>query len=33
MAVGGMVMALRQDVPLSGLLLVVVPVLLAFIGF
>jgi ATP-binding cassette subfamily B protein len=30
--VGGVVLALRQDVPLSGLLLVIVPVLLAAIG-
>ncbi|MDT0164973.1 ABC transporter ATP-binding protein [Actinotalea sp. AC32] len=31
--VGGVVMALREDVPLSGLLLVVVPVLAAVMGF
>ena len=31
MAVGGVIMALRQDVQLSGLLLVVIPVLLVFI--
>lgn len=33
MAVGGVVMALREDVQLSGLLLVVVPILLGFIAF
>jgi len=33
MAVGGVIMALREDVQLSGLLLVVIPVLLVFIGF
>lgn len=32
-AVGGVIMALREDVELSGLLLVVVPVLLACVGF
>jgi len=32
MCVGGVILALRQDVPLSGLLLVIVPVLLAAIG-
>jgi ATP-binding cassette subfamily B multidrug efflux pump len=32
MCVGGIVLALRQDVPLSGLLLVIVPVLVAAIG-
>jgi ATP-binding cassette subfamily B protein len=32
MAIGGVVMALRQDVPLSSLLLVVVPVMAVFIG-
>ena len=31
MAVGGVIMAMRQDVPLSGLLLVVVPVLLVIV--
>ncbi|WP_454777926.1 ABC transporter ATP-binding protein [Georgenia muralis] len=33
MMVGGVVMALRQDVPLSGLLVVVVPLLLGVMGF
>ncbi|NCT89880.1 ABC transporter ATP-binding protein [Cellulomonas sp. APG4] len=33
MMVGGVVMALREDVRLSGLLLVVVPVLMALLGF
>ena len=32
MCVGGVILALRQDVPLSGLLLVVVPVLVGAIG-
>jgi ATP-binding cassette subfamily B protein len=32
LTVGGVVMALRQDVPLSGLLLVVVPVMIAIIA-
>jgi ATP-binding cassette, subfamily B, multidrug efflux pump len=32
MLVGGIVMALRQDVPLSGLLVVVLPLMAAFIG-
>ncbi|HEY7225787.1 MAG TPA: ABC transporter ATP-binding protein [Micromonosporaceae bacterium] len=32
MCVGGVILALRQDVPLSGLLLVIVPVLLAAIA-
>lgn len=32
MCVGGIVLALRQDVPLSGLLLVVMPVLITVIG-
>jgi ATP-binding cassette subfamily B multidrug efflux pump len=32
MCVGGVVLALRQDVPLSGLLLVIVPVLVAVVG-
>ncbi len=32
MCVGGIVMALRQDVPLSALLLVIVPVLVALVG-
>ena len=31
MAIGGVIMAMRQDVPLSGLLLVIVPVLLVII--
>ena len=33
MVVGGVVMALREDVPLSGLLLVVVPLLMAVLAF
>jgi ATP-binding cassette, subfamily B, multidrug efflux pump len=33
MCVGGIVLALDQDVPLSGLLLVIVPILLATVGF
>ena len=33
MLIGGIVMALRQDVPLSGLLVVVLPLMAAFIGF
>jgi ATP-binding cassette subfamily B protein len=33
MVVGGVIMALRQDVPLSGLLLVVLPIMAALIGF
>ncbi len=32
MAIGGAIMALRQDVPLSGLLLVILPVMFGFIG-
>jgi ATP-binding cassette, subfamily B, multidrug efflux pump len=32
MCIGGIVMALRQDVPLSGLLLVIVPVLIGVVG-
>jgi ATP-binding cassette subfamily B protein len=32
MIVGGLVMALRQDVPLSGILLVIVPIMLVIIG-
>jgi len=32
MAVGGIVMALRQDVPLSGILLVIVPIMVVIIG-
>jgi ATP-binding cassette subfamily B protein len=32
MLVGGLVMALRQDVPLSGILLVIVPIMLVIIG-
>src|SRR5262245_34945562 len=32
MMFGGVIMALRQDVPLSGLLLVIVPVLIILIG-
>ena len=30
--VGGIILALRQDVPLSGLLVVVLPLMVAFIG-
>ena len=30
--IGGIIMALRQDVPLSGLLVVILPVMVAFIG-
>ncbi|MDP9269854.1 MAG: ABC transporter ATP-binding protein/permease [Chloroflexota bacterium] len=30
--VGGIIMAIRQDVPLSGLLVVVLPIMVAFIG-
>jgi len=33
MLVGGVIMALRQDVPLSGILLVVLPLMAGFIGF
>jgi ATP-binding cassette, subfamily B, multidrug efflux pump len=33
MVVGGVIMALRQDVPLSGLLLVILPIMGALIGF
>jgi ATP-binding cassette subfamily B protein len=33
MAIGGVIMALGEDVKLSGLLLVAVPVLLVFVGF
>jgi len=32
MAVGGIIMALREDVPLSGILVVIIPVMAAFIG-
>jgi ATP-binding cassette subfamily B protein len=32
LTVGGLIMALRQDVPLSGILLVVIPLLLVFIA-
>ena len=32
MAIGGIIMALRQDVPLTGILLVVIPILLLVIG-
>lgn len=32
MGVGGIIMALRQDVPLSGTLLVIVPLMAAFLG-
>lgn len=32
MMVGGLIMALRQDVPLTGLLLVVVPIMIVIIG-
>jgi ATP-binding cassette subfamily B protein len=30
--IGGIIMAIRQDVPLSGLLVVVLPIMVAFIG-
>lgn len=33
MAIGGVIMALRQDVPLSGLIAVVIPLLAVVIGF
>jgi len=33
MVIGGVIMALRQDVPLSGLLLVILPIMAALIGF
>jgi ATP-binding cassette subfamily B multidrug efflux pump len=33
LVIGGIIMALRQDVPLSGLLVVVLPLMVAFIGF
>jgi ATP-binding cassette subfamily B protein len=33
LTVGGVIMALRQDVPLSGLLLVIIPLMAALIGF
>ena len=33
LTVGGVIMALRQDVPLSGLLLVIVPLMALLIGF
>ncbi len=33
MVVGGVIMALRQDVPLSGLLLVILPIMALLIGF
>ena len=32
MSVGGIIMALREDVPLSGILLVIIPLVLAMIG-
>jgi ATP-binding cassette subfamily B multidrug efflux pump len=32
MCIGGIILALRQDVPLSGLLLVIVPVLIGVVG-
>jgi ATP-binding cassette, subfamily B, multidrug efflux pump len=32
MVVGGLIMALRQDVPLSGILLVIIPLMFALIG-
>ncbi len=32
MVVGGLIMALRQDVPLSGVLLVIIPIMFALIG-
>ncbi len=33
MAIGGVIMALRQDVPLSGILLVILPLMAVLIGF
>lgn len=33
LTIGGVIMALRQDVPLSGLLLVIIPIMGALIGF
>jgi ATP-binding cassette subfamily B protein len=33
MMVGGVILALKQDVPLSGLLLVIVPILIGFVAF
>jgi len=33
LTIGGVIMALRQDVPLSGLLLVIIPIMAALIGF
>jgi ATP-binding cassette subfamily B protein len=33
MGIGGIIMALRQDVPLSGIILVIVPLMAAFLGF
>ena len=32
MVVGGLIMALRQDIPLSGVLLVIIPIMFALIG-
>ena len=32
MVIGGLIMALRQDVPLSGVLLVIIPIMVALIG-
>ena len=32
LVVGGLIMALRQDVPLSGVLLVIIPIMIALIG-
>src|SRR5882762_8280490 len=33
MCVGGIIMALKQDVPLSSLLLIIVPILIGFVAF
>jgi ATP-binding cassette subfamily B multidrug efflux pump len=33
MVVGGLIMALRQDVPLTGVLLVIIPIMVLLIGF
>ncbi|HEU0244459.1 MAG TPA: ABC transporter ATP-binding protein [Candidatus Limnocylindrales bacterium] len=33
MVVGGLIMALRQDVPLTGILLVIIPIMVLLIGF
>ncbi len=33
MVVGGLIMALRQDVPLTGVLIVIIPIMVLLIGF